>query len=103
MPPRVTVKRNLIIFHRPGEWSDIYAQILREHGMVMALRTRLRRDLGFTYRHHRGLVPNPHPRKDGPTMHYEDQVHLDFYNQSTQSWFILRYLNNSAEQDTQIT
>lgn len=103
MSPRVTVKHNLIIFHHPGEWSDIYAQILRDYGMVMALRTRLRRDLGFTYRHHRGLVPNPHPRPDGPSMHYEDQVHLDFYNQSTQSWFILRYLRNSAEQDTQIT
>lgn len=86
----------MIIFHRPGEWSDIYAQILKEYGMSMAIRPKMRRELGFTYRHHRGLVPNPHPRKGGPTMHYEDQVHLDFYNESTQSWFILRYLNNSA-------
>jgi hypothetical protein len=71
--------------------------------MGMAIRPRLRRELGFTYRYHRGLVPNEHARKDGPTMHYEDQVHLDFYNESTQSWFILRYLNDSVGQDTEIT
>ena len=102
MSSRVTIKKNLIIFHSPGEWSDIYGRILREFGMGMAVRPRLKRELGFTYRHHRGLVPNPHPRPNGPTMHYEDQVHLDFYNESTQSWFVLRYLNNSAEQDTQL-
>jgi hypothetical protein len=38
-------------------------------------------------------VPNPNPRKDGPTMYYEDQVHLDFYSDSAQSWFQLKYLN----------
>ena len=90
---KVTVKKNLIVFHRPGEWSDIYARILQEYGMGMAIRPRLRRELGFTYRYHRGLVPNEHViHNPGPTMHYEDQVHLDFYNESTQSWFILRYL-----------
>lgn len=103
MTQKITVKKNLIIFHRPGEWSDIYAKILTDYGMGMAVRTRLQRELGFTYRHHRGLVPNENPRKDGPTMRYEDQIHVDFYNESTQSWFMLRYLNNPAEQDTQIT
>lgn len=97
---KVTAKKNLIIFHRPGEWSDIYAQILKQYGMGMAIRPRLKRELGFVYRYHRGLVPNPNPRKDGPTMYYEDQVHLDFYNESTQSWFIMRYLNNSVDTDT---
>jgi hypothetical protein len=100
---KVTIKKNLIIFHRTGEWSDIYAKILQEFGMGMAIRPRMQRELGFTYRHFRGLEPNEHRRKDGPSMHYEDQVHLDFYNESTQSWFILRYLNNSLGADTQIT
>jgi hypothetical protein len=48
-------------------------------------------------------VTNEHPRPGGPNMYYEDQVHLDFYNESAQSWFMLRYLNNSAGADTQIT
>ena len=89
---KVTVKQRLIVFHNPGEWSDIYSKILQEYGMGMAVRTRLRRELGFMYRYHRGLVPNPHPRKNGPTMHYEDQVCLDFYSDAAQSWFQLRYI-----------
>ena len=93
MSPRVTVKKNLIIFHRPGEWSDIYAKILQQYGMGMAIRPRLRRELGFTYRHHKGLVPNTERRPDGPNMHYEQQVHLDFFSEQAQSWFQLKYLN----------
>lgn len=89
----VIIKKNLIVFRKPGEWCDIYARILREFGMSMAVRTRLRHELGFTYRHHRGLVRNEYPRPDGPTMHYEDQVHLDFYSPAAQSWFQLKYLN----------
>jgi hypothetical protein len=93
MSSRVTVKKNLIIFHRPGDWIAIYQKILQDHGMGMAVRTRLRRELGFSYRHHRGLVPNDHQYQDGPNMmHYEDQIHVDFYNEAAQSWFQLRYL-----------
>ena len=89
----VTVKKNLIIFHSPDEWSDIYAMILRDFGIKMALRTQLRKEMGFTYRHHRGLVTNEHPYKDGPSMHYEQQVHVDFFSEAAQSWFQLKYLN----------
>ena len=97
MSSRVTVKKNLIIFHRPGDWSDIYALILRDFGMGMAVRTRLRRDLGFTYRHHRGLVPNEIQLTGMPNMHYEDQVHVDFYSEAAQSWFTLKYLNKPED------
>lgn len=91
---KVTVKKNLIIFHRPGEWSDVYAMILRDYGMGMAVRTRMRRELGFTYRYHKGLVPNENPRPEiRHSMHYEDQVHLDFFDETSQSWFQLKYLN----------
>ena len=90
---KVTVKKNLIIFHNLGEWSDIYAMILRDFGMGMALRTRLRKEMGFTYRYHLGLVANEHPYKDGPNMHYEQQVHVDFFSEAAQSWFQLKYLN----------
>jgi hypothetical protein len=96
---KVTVKKNLIIFHNPGEWSDIYAMILRDFGMKMALRTQLRKEMGFTYRHHRGLVANEHPYKDGPSMHYEEQVHLDFFSAAAQSWFQLKYLNRPTSNE----
>ena len=90
---KIVVKKNLIIFRFPGDWAEVYGKILADYGIGMAVRTRLRRELGFTYRRHRGLVPHEvsHPKE--PTMHYEDQVHLDFYSEQAQSWFQLKYLN----------
>jgi hypothetical protein len=93
MSSRITIKKNLIIFHHPGDWIEIYQKILHEYGIGMAVRTKLRRELGFTYRHHRGLVRNDIFVLGEPDMHYEDQIHVDFYNQSAQSWFQLKYLN----------
>ena len=96
---KVTVKKNLIIFHSPGEWSDIYAMILQDFGIKMALRAQLRKEMGFTYRYHRGLVPNEHPRENGPNMRYEEQVHLDFFSEAAQSWFQLKYLNRPTDNE----
>jgi len=100
MKSKVIVKKNLIIFRNPGEWSDIYARILREFGMGMAVRTRLRRELGFTYRTFQEWIVFDRSG-DRERKYCEDQIHLDFYNESAQSWFILRYLNNPADADTQ--
>ena len=101
MKPKVIIKKNLIIFRNPGEWVDIYARILKEFGMGMAVRTRLRRELGLTYRTHQEWIP--FDKTGDRVRHYcEEQIHVDFYNESTQSWFMLRYLNNSAGKDTQI-
>lgn len=90
---KVTVKKNLIIFHYPGEWSEIYTRILQDFGIGMAVRTRLRRELGFVYRYHQGLAPHEVDSPYEPKMHYENQVHLDFYSEAAQSWFQLKYLN----------
>ena len=92
MSSRITIKKNLIVFHNPGEWADIYAKILQQYGMGMAVRTRLRRELGFTYRNHQEWITvdstNGRPRK-----YCKDRVHLDFYDEKAQSWFQLKYLN----------
>ena len=90
---KITVKKNLIIFHHPGDWSDIYAKILQDFGMGMAVRPRMRRELGFVFRNHQGLVPSEHSHLYGHPMRYEEQVHLDFYSDAAQSWFQLKYLN----------
>ena len=80
------------MFHNEGDWSAIYSKILADFGMGMAVRTRLRRELGFTYRHHQEWITfditNGRPRK-----YCEEQVHLDFYSEQAQSWFQLKYLN----------
>jgi len=92
----VIVKKNLIIFCNAGDWHSIYSQILRDYGMGMAVRTRLRRELGFTYRMHQQWIE--FDRSEGHARKYcQEQVHVDFYNEAAQSWFQLKYLNlNSA-------
>ena len=101
MSYRVTTKRNLIIFHNPDEWAQVLDRLAEDFGTVIRMRHIMRRELGFTARDHQGLEPN-RPTVgvlDGyhwgaaPTgYHYEQQVHLDFYTESAQSWFILKYL-----------
>jgi hypothetical protein len=102
MSYRVTTKRNLIIFHNPDEWSQVLDRLAEDFGQTIRMRHIMRRELGFTARNHQGLEPN---RKldqmwavlQSPVIaqsgyHYEYQVHLDFYTESSQSWFILKYL-----------
>lgn len=96
MSSRITIKKNLIVFHRPGDWSAIYTKILQEFGMGMAVRTRMRRELGFTYRDHQAWFKVP--SKGGHVHKYcEYQIHLDFFADSAQSWFQLRYLNLNSD------
>jgi hypothetical protein len=99
---KVTIKRNLIIFHKPHEWAEIYQLILRDFGVKMTISFVLKRELGFTVRHHQGLVPHDQEAReslgsDWPhKYHYEQQIHLDFYSEAAQSWFQLKYLNRPS-------
>jgi hypothetical protein len=100
MSYRVTTKKNLIIFHNPDEWSMLLDRLAEDFGTAIRMRHIMRRELGFTARDHQGLERNRTivDFMDGhhvtaPTgYHYENQVHLDFYTESSQSWFILKYL-----------
>jgi len=103
MSYRVTTKRNLIIFHNPEEWAQVLDRLAEDFGQTIRMRHIMRRELGFTARDHQGLEPNrkldqmwavlqSQEIEDAPGYHYERQVHLDFYTESSQSWFILKYL-----------
>jgi hypothetical protein len=92
MSDKITVKKNLIIFHCPNEWQEIYHQILQDFGSKMSISFVLKRELGFTIRNHKGLV-SANSKVDPTLKYYEDQIHLDFYNETAQSWFQLKYLN----------
>jgi hypothetical protein len=114
---KTTIKHNLIIFHRPKEWDELQQQLIAEYGRsVILVRDKCRRELGFTPRHHRGLIPylekyglgvlsgsglseademaQEFIEKNKHKMAYDDQVHLDFYNEAAMSFFVLKYLNN---------
>jgi hypothetical protein len=86
---KVTVKKNLIIFHNELEWQEISSQLVTEFGPSILISWKTRRDLGFQVRYHKGLVPRKH---DPEQFYYQDQVCLDFYSEAAQSWFQLRYL-----------
>jgi len=95
-----TIKKNLIIFHNPYEWYSLAQRLRNEYGQsIMLISARCRRELGFTVRHHKGLAE--HDKDTWEVMksegfhnryHYEDQVHLDFYNEAQLTWFVLKYL-----------
>ena len=99
---KTTVKKSLIIFHNLQEFEDLHHRLIDEYGRAtMLVSWRMRRELGFTIRNHKGLVE--HDESEWQVMksegwdhryHYESQVHLDFYNEAQQSWFVLKYLNN---------
>jgi hypothetical protein len=84
------------------EFEELHHHLLEEHGRAtMLVSWRMKRELGFTIRHHQGLVPYDdvtwEMRKDegwDNRYHYESQVHLDFYNEAQQTFFVLKYLNN---------
>ena len=98
MSYRTTTKKDLIIFHDPEDWYRVLDRLEQDFGQAIRMRHIMKRELGFTARDHRGLEPNTPltlnltdvVRDKG--YHYIQQVHLDFYTESAQSWFILKYL-----------
>jgi len=99
---KTTVKKNLIIFHNVREFEELHHRLLEEYGRAtMLVSWRMKRELGFTIRYHKGLTEHDKDlwevmKSEGfhNRYHYEDQVHLDFYNEAQQSWFVLKYLNS---------
>ena len=100
MSYRTTTKRDLIIFHNPEDWYRVLDRLAEDFGQAIRMRFIMKRELGFTARDHRGLVRNlqvkdvmdGHESRAPIGYHYEQQVHLDFYTEASQSWFILKYL-----------
>jgi hypothetical protein len=84
MSSQITIKRNLIIFHSPNEWDKIYQEIFVAYGIRMSLSYVLKRELGFTVRRHRYF--------DDDTGRYQEDVRLDFVNETAATFFRMKYL-----------
>jgi hypothetical protein len=100
---KVTVKPGLIIFHKPNQWEPIQHQLARDYGTKILISYVCRRELGFTVRRHKGLEEHPKEiwevmRSEGwhQRHHYQEQIHLDFYTEAAQTFFVLKYLNNAT-------
>ena len=109
---KIEIKRNLIVFHKLWEWEEVRDRVKQDYGpTIFTISWRLKRELGFTVRHHRALSSYEADwvevdRVNGAVKihkiaadleyryHYIPQIHLDFYNEAQMSWFVLKYLNN---------
>ena len=95
MTQGIVIKRNLIIFDNEDLWESIRQKILTEYGNHLMISWVMKRELGFTVRFHQNwiTVDKNHFGDDiVPRRHCQNQVHLDFFNDATQSWFQLKYL-----------
>ena len=102
---KILIKKNLIIFRNIWEWPEVRDRVKADYGdKIFAISWRLKRELGFTVRHHKGLVKwnddedyadNEEwlPDEFKNRWHYEEQIHLDFYNEAQMTMFVLKYLN----------
>ena len=91
----IEIKKNLIIFKNVWDWEDISAQLVKQYGSSILISWKCKRELGFTVRHHKGLRPQSEEENKILTgrFYYNPEVHLDFYNEADQSFFVLKYLN----------
>jgi hypothetical protein len=78
-----------------GEWNDIRTKIREEFGdSMILLRDKMRRELGFTPRVYTQWVDRDvHPRDVGfRTAYPREMVHIDFYDESARTWFLLKFI-----------
>lgn len=71
-----------------AQWEDIQTAMKADPRIPkssLLIRDKMKRHLGFTVREHRDFVP----KMDGG--YYGTQIHLDFYNESKRTMFLLRY------------
>ena len=69
------------------EWNRIRKVLKEEYAWkpsVLLIRETMKRELGFTPRFHSEWKT---------TVGYVETVYLDFYNDASESWFRLKYLN----------
>ena len=92
----IEIKKNLIIFHNPWEWESISERLIEEYGISIMISWKCKRKLGFTVRHHKGLMPFSEGEGDHKDLkgryYYEPQIHLDWYDEGLMSFFMLKYL-----------
>jgi hypothetical protein len=106
---KISIKPGLIIFHDPKLWEPIQYQLGIDHGTRVLISYVCRRELGFTVRRHKAWVPWSEKYSDDENEFlssigrdlsgrytHQMEIHLDFYDQAQQTWFVLKYLNSTT-------
>ena len=72
----------------PPQWEDLKQQLTQDYpASTMLIRSKKRAVLGFTERRHLRWLPGV----PGSVGYYQAEVHLDFYDEAKQTFFILKY------------
>lgn len=77
------------------EWYFLHKKLLEEYPpSVMLLRYKMKEVLGFTVREHKEWIETkPASEKQIRAKgYYKTSICLDFYNDSMETWFRLKYL-----------
>ena len=94
MSAKIVVKKNLIVFRNPEkDWTPIRKRLIKEYGQSIVLTYAMRERLGFSSRFHTEWISIGKREGEYEVKYPEEQIHLDFYSESAQTWFQLRYLN----------
>ena len=93
-----------LIILKPHEWLSIKEDLIKSYGASIMISWKLKRELGFTVRYHKGLVKYSDETAEWKKyvdddwmeemknrFHYEDQIHLDFWSESAKTMFLLKY------------
>ena len=92
MNPEVIVRKNLIIFCSTQHWDDVWKKILDDNGANIVISWVLKRELGFTVRHHEKWTTFTPSGSQVKRHRLDRQIHLDFFNEAALTWFQLKYL-----------
>lgn len=79
---------------RHETWQDIMLVLTQEYKdepSVLLIRDKMRRVLGFTQRYHKEWVVKGENAKGQQYGHYREYTVLDFYNESSKSWFLMKF------------
>jgi hypothetical protein len=75
-------------------WQDVMLVLTQEYKdepSVLLIRDKMRRTLGFTQRYHKQWVETGKRDNGQAYGFYQEYTVLDFYTESAQSWFLIKF------------
>lgn len=84
MKEEIVVEKGMIIFKSRWRWEVISKKLIEEYGYSIMISWKSKKELGFVKREFSYYDPN-----FGFAIY---DIRLDFYDESAQSWFQLKYL-----------
>ena len=75
-----------VVFGEQYWKRTLWPRIVKDYGMGVMISWTCKERLGFTVREHKAPISD-----DGYFWDYQTQIHLDFYDEQKQTFFLLKY------------